>query len=139
MGLRYEHVNFDYFDNGQKKDDQSRSYNNLFPSLSLSTKIKNVQLSISYTHKTQRPEYADLDGTVDYINRFTLESGNPFLKQEKIHSLELMGAWHQFFGQITYTYKKDPIMNTTCPYGDDGEIKLITMDNFSKIQGLQAF
>ena len=137
--LRYEHVNFDYFDNGQKKDDQSRSYNNLFPSLSLSTKIKNVQLSISYTHKTQRPEYADLDGTVDYINRFTLESGNPFLKQEKIHSLELMGAWHQFFGQITYTYKKDPIMNTTCPYGDDGEIKLITMDNFSKIQGLQAF
>lgn len=139
VGLRYEHVNFDYFDNGQKKDEQSRSYNNLFPSLSLSTKIKNTQLSMSYTHKTQRPGYADLDGTVNYINRFTLESGNPFLKQEKIHSLELMGAWRQFFGQITYTYKKDPIMNTTCPYDDDGEIKLITMDNFSKIQGLQAF
>ena len=138
VGLRYEHVNFDYFDNGQKKDEQSRSYNNLFPSLSLSTKIKNTQLSMSYTHKTQRPGYADLDGTVNYINRFTLESGNPFLKQEKIHSLELMGAWRQFFGQITYTYKKDPIMNTTRPY-DDGEIKLITMDNFSKIQGLQAF
>lgn len=139
VGLRYEHVSFDYLDNGQKKDDRSRSYNNLFPSLSLSTKIKNVQFSMSYTHKTQRPGYADLDGTVDYINRFTLESGNPFLKQEKIHSLELMGAWRQFFGQITYTYKKDPIMNATCPYGDDGEIKLITMDNFSKIQGLQAF
>lgn len=139
IGLRYEHVKFDYLENDQKKEDQSRTYNNLFPSVSLSTMIKNVQLSMSYTHKTQRPSYADLDGTVDYINRFTLEGGNPFLRQEKIHSLELMAAWRQFFGQITYTYKKDPIMNTAKPYGNDAEIKLITMDNFPKTQGLQAF
>ena len=139
VGLRYEHVKFDYLENGQKIEDQSRTYSNLFPSVSLSTMIKNVQLSMTYTNKTLRPSYADLDGTVDYINRFTLEGGNPFLKPEKIHSIELMGAWRQFFGQITYTYKKDPIMNNTHPYGDDAEIKLITMDNFPKIQGLQAF
>ncbi len=139
VGLRYEHVRFEYLENGQKKEDQSKTYNNLFPSLSLSTMIRNVQLSMSYTHKTQRPSYADLDGTVDYINRFTLEGGNPFLKPEKIHSVELMGAWRQFFGQITYTYKKDPIMNTTYPYADDAKVKLITMANFPKIQNLQAF
>ena len=139
VGLRYEHIKFEYLENGQRKEDQSKTYNNLFPSLSLSTMIKNVQLSLSYTHKTQRPSYADLDGTVDYINRFTLESGNPFLKPEKINSVELMGAWRQFFGEITYTYKKDPIMNTTYPYADDAEVKLITMANFPKIQTLQAF
>ncbi len=139
LGLRYEHVNFDYIENGQRKDDQSKTYNNLFPSLSLSTMVKNVQLALNYTYKTRRPGYADLDGTVDYINRFTLEGGNPYLLPEKIHSIELMGAWRQFFGQVTYTYKKDPIMNTTRPYGDDAEVKLITMDNFSKIHGLQAF
>lgn len=139
VGLRYEHIKFEYLENGQRKEDQSKTYNNLFPSLSLSTMIKNVQLSLSYTHKTQRPSYADLDGTVDYINRFTLESGNPFLKPEKINSVELMGAWRQFFGEITYTYKKDPIMNTTYPYADDAEVKLITMANFPKIQALQAF
>lgn len=139
LGLRYEHVKFDYIENGQKKDDQSKTYNNLFPSVSLSTMIKNVQLALNYSHKTQRPGYSDLDGTIDYINRFTLESGNPYLKPEKIHSVELMGAWRQFFGQVTYTYKKDPVMNTTRPYGDNAEVKLITMDNFPKIQGLQAF
>ena len=139
VGLRYEHIKFEYLENGQKKEDQSKTYNNLSPSLSLSTMIKNVQLSMSYTHKTQRPSYADLDGTVDYINRFTLEGGNPYLKPENIHSVELMGAWRQFFGQITYTYKKDPIMNTTYPYADDAEVKLITMANFPKIQNLQAF
>lgn len=139
IGLRYEHVNFDYLENGQKKQDQSKSFNNLFPSLSFSTMIRNVQLALSYTHKTRRPGYADLDGTVDYINRFTLEGGNPYLMPEKIHSVEFSGAWRQFFGQLTYTYKKDPIMNTTHPYGDDAEVKLITMDNFPKLQALQAF
>ena len=139
VGMRYEHVKFDYLANGQKKEDQSKGYNNFFPSLSLSTRIKDLQLSMSYTHKTQRPSYADLDGTVDYINRFTLEGGNPFLKQEKIHAVELTGAWHQFFGQVTYTYQKDPILDTSRPYGDGAEVKLITKDNFPEIQKLQAF
>ena len=139
VGMRYEHVKFDYLANGQKKEDQSKGYNNFFPSLSLSTRIKDLQLSMSYTHKTQRPSYADLDGTVDYINRFTLEGGNPFLKQEKIHAVELTGAWHQFFGQVTYTYLKDPILDTSRPYGDGAEVKLITKDNFPEIQKLQAF
>ena len=139
VGMRYEHVKFDYLANGQKKEDQSKGYNNFFPSLSLSTRIKDLQLSMSYTHKTQRPSYADLDGTVDYINRFALEGGNPFLKQEKIHAVELTGAWHQFFGQVTYTYLKDPILDTSRPYGDGAEVKLITKDNFPEIQKLQAF
>ncbi len=138
-GVRYEHVKFDYLENGQKNEEQSKAYNNVFPSVSLSTMVKNVQLSLSYTHKTQRPNYSDLNGTIDYVNRFTLESGNPYLKPEKIHTVELMGAWRQFFGQINYTYKKDPIMNTTHPYDENGEIKLITMDNFPKIHTLQAF
>ncbi|MBD5358240.1 MAG: TonB-dependent receptor [Bacteroides sp.] len=139
LGLRYERVKFSYFEDGQKNDEQSKVYNNLFPSFTISTMIKNVQLAFNYTHKTQRPSYTDLDGTIDYINRFTLESGNPYLKPEKIHSIELTGAWKQFFGQISYSYKKDPIMNTTRSYGNEGEIKLMTMENFPKIQNLQVF
>lgn len=38
-GLRYEHVNFKYTENGQLKEDQSKTYNNVFPSLSISTEI----------------------------------------------------------------------------------------------------
>lgn len=138
-GARYEHVKFDYLENGQKNDDQSKAYNNVFPSLSISAMVKNVQLSLNYTHKTKRPNYSDLNGTIDYVNRFTLESGNPYLKPEKIHIIELTSAWRQFFGQINYTYKKDPIMHTTYPYDENGEIKLITLDNFPKIHTLQAF
>ena len=54
IGLRYEHVKFDYLENDQKKEDQSRTYNNLFLSVSLSIMIKNVQLSMNYTQTTDR-------------------------------------------------------------------------------------
>lgn len=97
------------------------------------------QCGISVENKCASVGYEDLDGTVDYINRFTLEGGNPFLKHEKIHSLELMGAWRQFFAHVAYTYKKDPIMHFARPYGNDGEVKLVTKDNLPEVQGLQAF
>lgn len=138
-GLRYEHVAFKYLENGQCRDDMSRRYDNLFPSVSVSTMLRNVQMALSYTNKTQRPTYSSLDGTIDYINRFTFEGGNPYLKPERIHNVQLSGAWSHFFGQLSYSYKKDPILNTTVPYGNDGEIKLITKENFPKIQQLEAF
>lgn len=105
-GLRYEHVNFDYLENGQRNDNQSKTYNNFFPSCFMSTQIAQVQLSMSYTSKTRRPNYGDLDGTIDYINRFTLQGGNPYLKPEKTHTVELSGAWRRIFAQFSYTLKK---------------------------------
>lgn len=138
-GVRYEYVTFKYLENGLRRDDMSRTYNNLFPALSVSTMLHDVQLALNYAHKTRRPTYSDLDGTIDYINRFTFEGGNPYLKPEKLHNIEFMGAWGPFFGQLSYSYKKDPILNTTLPYGNDGEIKLVTKENFPKMQQLEAF
>ncbi len=138
-GLRYEHVAFRYLENGRRRDDMDRTYDNIFPSLSVATRVGDAQLALSYTHKTQRPSYSDLDGTIDYVNRFTFEGGNPYLKPEKIHNVQLSGAWSYFFGQLSYSYKKDPVLSTTVPYGEDGEVKLITSENFPKIQKLEAF
>lgn len=138
-GLRYEHVKFDYLENGQKNEDQSKTYNNLFPSFFMSTTIDKVQLSMSYTGKTRRPNYGDLDGTIDYINRFTLQGGNPYLKPEKSHTVELTGAWRRLFAQFSYTYKKDPIISTTRPYGENEEVKIMTLDNFPEINSIRAF
>ena len=138
-GLRYEHVKFKYSEDGQLMGDKSKTYNNIFPSLSISTEIGNTQWGLSYTSKMQRPSYDDLDGTVTYVNRLTLQSGNPYLSPVKIHSVELMGAWKQFFAKVSYEYKKNAIINFSKPYGEDGEMKLLTMENTPKIQEFQAF
>ena len=53
-GLRYEHVTSEYFVGGIRRDDQSRTYNDFFPSVSLSTTVKKVQLSFSYAKRTSR-------------------------------------------------------------------------------------
>lgn len=125
--------------NGQFKEDQSKTYNNVFPSLSISTQIGKTQLALNYTSKMQRPSYDDLDGTINYINRLTLGSGNPYLSPVKIHTVELMGAWKQFFVKVAYENRKNATIGTTKPYGEDGEVKLLTMENTPKIQQLQAF
>jgi hypothetical protein len=138
-GLRYEHISFNYIENGKVKPEQNKIYNNLFPSVSISTMIKNIQFALSYTNKTQRPSYEDLDGTIDYINRFTLEGGNQYLQPENIHSIELMGAWRQFFAKMSFSYNNNPILNTTKPYDASGEVKLITKENLPGIKKLEMF
>lgn len=138
-GLRYEHVNFKYLENGQKRDDMTRTYNNFFPSVSVSTTLNKVQLGLSYSMKTQRPSYSSLDGSISYVNRFLLEGGNPYLQPVTFNSVQLQGAWRRFFGQISYTYSKNPIMNTSLPYEEDGEIKLLTKENFPRLQNLEVF
>lgn len=138
-GLRYEHVSYKYFEGDILQDRQSRTYDNLFPSMSLSTTLHNVQLGLNYSYKTQRPSYTSLDGAIQYINRFTLQSGNPYLQPEKIQTVELTGAWRQFFGQLSYTYKKDPILDDTSDYNGDEDVKLYTKRNYPHIHMLSAF
>lgn len=138
-GLRYEHVKFNYWEDGQAKTDQSKTYNNLFPSMSLDAELGKTQWTLSYSSKTQRPSYEDLDGTVSYVNPLLVETGNPYLAPMKIRTIELNGAWKSFFWNLSYTYTKDAALNVSKPYGEDGKVKLLTMENEPKIQHLQAF
>ncbi len=92
----------DYYEMGEHRDGQSKTYNNLFPSLNVSTQIGNVRMGLNYSGKTVRPGYGQLDGAVSYINRLTYETGNPYLKPTKMQTVEYMAQWRQFFAQVSY-------------------------------------
>ena len=85
-GLRYEHVESEYFVGGIRRDDQSRTYDEFFPSVSLSTSLKSLQLSFSYAKRTSRPSYWMLSSDVIYENRLNMQTGNPYLKPVKYHN-----------------------------------------------------
>lgn len=138
-GLRYEHVKYDYYEMGQHRDGQSKTYNNLFPSLNVSTQIGGVRMALNYSGKTVRPGYEQLDGAISYINRLTYETGNPYLKPTKMQTVEYMAQWRQFFAQVSYTYLKDGVYYITEPYGTDGEATIIRMANLDHRHYLQAF
>lgn len=139
VGLRYEHVKFDYYEMGEHRNGQSKTYDNLFPSLSIDTQIGNVRMGLSYSGKTVRPGYGQLDGAVNYINRLTYETGNPYLKPTKIQTVEYMAQWRQFFAQVSYTYSRDGVYFITEPYGADGEATIIRTANLDHRHYLQAF
>ena len=138
-GLRYEHVNYNYYEKGQLSEDRSHTYNNLFPSLNVSTKIGNVNMGLNYTSKTIRPGYGQLDGTISYINNITYETGNPYLQPTKLQTVEYMAQWRQFFAQLSYTYYKDGVYHVTTPYGPNGEATLLKTANLDHRHYFQAF
>ena len=139
VGLRYEHVKFDYYEMGQLRDGQSKTYNNLFPSLNVATQIGKVRMGLNYSGKTVRPGYGQLDGAVSYINRLTFETGNPYLKPTKMQTVEYMAQWRQFFAQVSYTYFKDGVYHITELYGTDGEATIIRTANLDHRHYFQAF
>ena len=139
VGLRYEHVKFDYYEMGEHRDGQSKTYDNLFPSVNVATQIGAVRMGLNYTGKTVRPGYGQLDGSVSYINRLTYETGNPFLKPTKMQTVEYMAQWRQFFAQLSYTYFKDGVYHVTEPYGAEGEATIIRTANLDHRHYFQAF
>lgn len=88
-GVRYEHVNYSFQDKFSGDSDLRRTYDNLFPFVSLSYPIGRVQSQLSYSEKIHRPDYGDLSNNIVYINRFSYKGGNPKLQPEIIHSLRL--------------------------------------------------
>ncbi len=139
VGLRYEHVKFDYYEMGLLQPGQSKTYNNVFPSLNVATQVGKVRMGLNYTGKTVRPGYGQLDATVSYINRLTYETGNPYLKPTKLQTVEYLAQWRRFFAQLSYTYFKDGVYHVTEPYGQDGEATIIRTANLDHRHYFQAF
>lgn len=128
-GLRYENVDFKYYDDGQYMAEQSKTYGEWFPSLSLSMPIGNVQMQLSYAADINRPNYWVLRSGVQYSNHYTYETGNPFLVSEisRNTSYDLAYKWLTF--NLTYEHVSDPIYQTVEMYKDNATIGLMRMIN----------
>lgn len=128
-GLRYENVDFKYYDDGQYMAEQSKTYGEWFPSLSLSMPIGNVQMQLSYAADINRPNYWVLRSGVQYSNHYTYETGNPFLVSEisRNASYDLAYKWLTF--NLTYEHVSDPIYQTVEMYKDNTTIGLMRMIN----------
>ena len=138
-GLRYEHVNYNYFEGDNSNHNLSKTYNNVFPSFNVATRLGNLQMSLSYSGRVERPTYTNLNANVSYLNRMTYESGNQRLLPTKLHNLEYMAVWKSYFAQVSYSYFDNPIVNTTNPYNNNGKITILTYENFKKKHFLQVF
>ena len=128
-GLRYEYLDSRYYESGVKMDDESRTYSDLFPSLMLMYPLKNVRARLSYSRNINRPAFSQLSGNVKYINRYTYESGNPYLKPSYRDNLSLALNYKWLTGMIDYARVHDYIITSYSSYKDDRTIALLRKDN----------
>ncbi len=111
VGLRNENVNTDYYSQGMHMAEQSRNYHHFFPSVGLVARAGNVQLMLNYAMKIKRPGYWQLRGSVTYANRFTWDSGNPYLKPTINNEVSLMAMYKWVNLMLGYKHDRDVIVN----------------------------
>ncbi len=120
LGLRFEDTETDGYSVTLDSTIQ-RNFSQLFPSLSVSLPIAGpLGLSAAYSYRIERPSYYDLNPFVAYLDPFTFQAGNPFLRPELTHS-----------GQLSVTYEKQPFLNLSYDYTSDVMADVTEQDDAS--------
>lgn len=132
IGLRYEGLDNKYYNFGEKEDDVSRCYGNWFPTVVLAMPIGKMQLNVSYRKDIQRPAYSQLSSSMLYINKYTYQSGNPYLRPTYTHNIAFNAAYKEFNLAVNYARTKDVVTLFAEPYpGDDPLLSLLHPKNSS--------
>ncbi len=111
-GLRIENTNYEGLQYGNPtRTDSSfkKSYTSAFPTMYVSYQLdKKNQFGLSYGRRINRPDYGDLNPFYHFIDPYTYEVGNPFLKPMFSNNLELTHAFKNILNtSLTYTQTTD--------------------------------
>lgn len=116
-GLRYEYVDYLFKVDGKKDPEVSRRDNLLTPDLSLAySPDEGTQVGMSYRMATLKPPYSQLTGSLSYVGMHEIEGGNPALRDERMHDIQLYGSWKGFMLQADYTRSTDSYAFVKRPY-----------------------
>jgi iron complex outermembrane recepter protein len=112
MGLRVENTNANGISKGYTYNTTlgkfeytetkfKRSYTQLFPTVYVQyTANEKNQFVVNYGRRIKRPDYEDMNPFVHFLDRYTFEQGNPNIKPQFAHNIELS---HTFKGFLTTT------------------------------------
>ena len=137
MGVRYENTNFKYYSHEEYVPSQSKRFSDLFPSLSISFPIGDSQIQVNYASDINRPSYYQLRNGIQYDNRYTYESGNPYLLPSKSRNLGFYFTWSSIAFSAIYSHISDEICSIVKPYGENMQISIMrpeNMESYNKIQ-----
>ncbi len=114
-----------------------QNYFKLYPTIHLSLEMSdNAEVQLSYSKRVERPEGDELNPFPEYDDPRNLYAGNPLLKPEQIHSIELGYQFKNdtftFVPSIYYKYKYDGFTEVS-KYINDTTL-LTTVENLSSSQ-----
>lgn len=130
-GLRMESYNYTTksLNNGAVN---SNSYTNWFPSFSANYKKDRNQYKIAYSRRIGRPSYLDLNPFYEYMDAYSLETGNPNLQPRLYHSFEVDYIYRNALNISLYGYLYDNAFADVIDYQEDENYNIVYTANASK-------
>lgn len=102
--LRMENTDFTYLLNDKKIEEQSKTFCDWLPYLSLDYQKGNFGLDISYSTTVDRPSYSMLSNNYSYTSHTSWYAGNPLLKSALERTLELVTSYRKTRLSVSYTH-----------------------------------
>lgn len=132
FGLRLEHTNA----NGNQVTTGikfKRNYTQLFPTAFLQYKANEKNnFGLNYGRRLNRPDYDDLNPFIQFLDRYTFEQGNPNLKPQFSHNVELSHTYKGFLTTtLNYTRTTD-IINDVLEQNTDRNETFVKKANIAK-------
>ena len=136
-GLRYEHVanNYDVF--GKRDEEGSRTYDQLFPSVSIGWKKQLWGVELSYNQRVRRPSYNALTRHLQYDSRYLYEGGNLYLQPQFNYNVALNAVYSWLNFRAEYSYQDNRIMQLSMLY-NGLPIDYTKWENVSRMEYLSA-
>jgi iron complex outermembrane receptor protein len=117
LGLRYEHTSYSgkQYGNPTRTDSSFKNnYGSLFPTMFISYNAnKNNQFAISFGRRIDRPSYQNLNPFLFFLDKYTYEAGNPFMKPQFTNNLELSHTFKNFLTTTLNYSRTNDYMNET--------------------------
>ena len=137
-GLRLENTNYkgNQFGNPVKPDSLfEKSYTGLFPTLFAGYKLNDKnQFGFSYGRRISRPDYESLNPFIFFIDKYTYEAGNPFLKPMYANVFELSHTFNKFLtSTLNYTHSRDMFNEY---FEQSGYATIVKQNNYGSIVDL---
>ena len=134
MGIRFEYMNFNYYNNSNYSTKDSQRDKGFYPSAVINYKNNNVQMTLAYRYMTLRPSYFMLRNSVEYNNPYEYEGGTPNLLPQKNNMLSFSLGWKDLQVMANYSMMKNSTMYVYDRYNGSDSIAIFHTQNIKSNQ-----
>ena len=134
MGIRFEYMNFNYYNNSNNSTKDSQKDKGFYPSTAINYKNNDVQMTLAYRYTTLRPSYFMLRNSVEYNNPYGYEGGTPNLLPQKNNMLSFSLGWKDLQLMANYSMMKNSTMYVYNRYNGSDSIAIFHTQNIKSNQ-----
>lgn len=115
----------------------NRNYTQLFPTAFLQYKLNEKNTFVmNYGRRIRRPNYQSLNPFVEFLDKYTYQQGNPNLKPQFSHNIELTHSFKGFLNTTLNYSKTTDIIQQTLEQIDSTNQTFVRQSNIASLRQL---